>query len=153
MTDSVTKKGCPKIHIDTSFLREPVRSQEGERRKCMLIRSQDKTALVKFENIVVDLKLPDSLNVICWSLQDTQRSGGYFILGKYSTKEKTMKVLDMIQEAYADAELIPMTVPNIGKMFAEASASKENELLAEAIGKALMNKMVFQMPEDSEVEA
>ena len=30
----------------------------------MLIRSQDKTALVKFENIVVDLKLPDSLNVI-----------------------------------------------------------------------------------------
>jgi hypothetical protein len=153
MTDSVTKKGCPKIHIDTSFLCEPVRSQEGERRKCMLIRSQDKTALVKFENIVVDLKLPDSLNVICWSLQDTQRSGGYFILGKYSTKEKTMKVLDMIQEAYADAELIPMTVPNIGKMFAEASASKENELLAEAIGKALMNKMVFQMPEDSEVEA
>lgn len=153
MTDSVTKKGCPKIHIDTSFLCEPVRSQEGERRKCMLIRSQDKTALVKFENIVVDLKLPDSLNVICWSLQDTQRSGGYFILGKYSTKEKTMKVLDMIQEAYADAELIPMTVPNIGKMFAEASASKENELLAETIGKALMNKMVFQMPEDSEVEA
>lgn len=60
----------------------------------MLIRSQDKTALVKFENIVVDLKLPDSLNVICWSLQDAQRSGGYFILGKYSTKEKTMKVLD-----------------------------------------------------------
>ena len=152
MTDSVAKKGCPKIHIDTSFLCEPVRSQEGERRKCMLIRSQDKTALVKFENIVVDLKLPDSLNVICWSLQDTQRSDGYFILGKYSTKEKAMKVLDMIQEAYADAELIPMTVPNIGKMFAKATASKENELLAEAMGKALMNKMVFQMPEDSEVE-
>lgn len=63
-----------------------------------------------------------------------------------------MKVLDMIQEAYADAELIPMTMPNIGKMFAEAPASKENELLAEASGKALMNKMVFQMPEDSEVE-
>ena len=36
----------------------------------MLIRSQDKTALVKFENIVINLKLPDSLNVICWSLQD-----------------------------------------------------------------------------------
>lgn len=119
----------------------------------MLIRSQDKTALVKFENIVVNLKLPDLLNAICWSWQDAQRSGGYFILGKYSTKEKAMKVLDMIQEAYADAELIPMTVPNIGKKFAEAPASKENELLAEAIGKALMNKMVFQMPEDSEVEA
>ena len=63
-----------------------------------------------------------------------------------------MKVLDMIQEAYADTELVPMTVPNIGKTFAEAPPSKENELLAETIEKALMNKMVFQMPADSEVE-
>lgn len=118
----------------------------------MLIRSQDKRTLVKFENNVVDLKLPDLLNVICWSWQDAQRSGGYVALGKYSTKAKAMKVLDMIQEAYADAELIPITVPNIWKTFAEAPASKENKLLAEAIGKALINKMVFQMPEDSEVE-
>ncbi len=71
----------------------------------MLIRSQDKTALVKFENIVVNLKLPDSLNVICWSLQDAQRNGGYFILGKYSTKAKAMKVLDMIQEAYVNGHI------------------------------------------------
>lgn len=71
----------------------------------MLIRSQDKTALVKFENIVINLKLPDSLNVICWSLQDAQRNGGYLILGKYSTKEKAMKVLDMIQEAYVNGHI------------------------------------------------
>lgn len=71
----------------------------------MLIRSQDKTALVKFENIVVNLKLPDSLNVICWSLQDAQRSGGYFILGKYSTKEKAIKVLDMLQKAYINGHI------------------------------------------------
>jgi hypothetical protein len=71
----------------------------------MLIRSQDKTALVKFENIVVNLKLPDSLNVICWSLQDAQRSGGYFVLGEYSTKAKAMKALDMIQEAYVNGHI------------------------------------------------
>ena len=71
----------------------------------MLIRSQDKTALVKFENIVINLKLPDSLNVICWSLQDAQRSGGYFVLGEYSTKAKAMKVLDMIQEAYVNGHI------------------------------------------------
>lgn len=119
----------------------------------MLIRSQDKTALVKFENIVINLKLPESLRVICWSLQDGQRNGGYFILGEYSTKAKAMKVLDMIQGAYGDTELIPMTVPNIGKMFAEASVSKENELLAEAIGEVLVKKMIFQMPADGEVVA
>lgn len=83
----------------------------------MLIRSQDKTALVKFENIVVNLKLPDSLTIICWSLQDAQRSEGYFILGEYSTKAKAMKVLDMIEESY------------------------------------IADYIVFQMPEDSEVEA
>ena len=94
----------------------------------MLIRSQDKTALVKFENIVINLKLPDSLNIICWSLQDAQRSGGYFILGTYSAKAKVMKVLDMIQEAYCDF----MAVRN-GDMW----CGKDS---------------VFQMPEDSEVE-
>ena len=94
----------------------------------MLIRSQDKTALVKFENIVVNLKLPDSLAVICWSLQDAQRSGGYFILGEYSTKAKAMKVLDMIQEAYCKF----MSVKND-----DAWSGKES---------------VFYMPEDSEVE-
>ena len=71
----------------------------------MLIRSQDKTVLVKFENIVVNLKFPDSLKVICWSWNDAQRSGGYFVLGKYSTKAKAIKVLDMIQEAYVNGHI------------------------------------------------
>ena len=117
----------------------------------MLIRSQDKMSLVKFENIVININNINGKEIICWS-QINPGEDEYILLGHYSTKQKAMKVLDMIQEAYADAELVPMTVPNIGKMFAKASASKENELLAEAIGKALMNKMVFQMPADSEVE-
>ena len=94
----------------------------------MLIRSQDKTALVKFENIVINLKLPESLRVICWSLQDAQRSGGYFVLGEYSTTAKAMKVLDMIQEAY--------------ETYKYEKAFKTGLTLFET----------FQMPEDSEVE-
>ena len=90
----------------------------------MLIRSQDKTALVKFENIVVNLKLPDSLTIICWSLQDAQRNGGYLILGKYSTKEKSMKVLDMIQEAYADAKLNEILLPDVCKSASESQRGK-----------------------------
>lgn len=111
----------------------------------MLIRSQNKEVLVAFEF------LPD-IEVSGGVISVRRDIGWCCLLGEYSTKAKAIKVLDMIQEAYADAELIPMTVPNIGKMFQEAPASKENELLAEAIGKALTNKMVFQMPEDSEVE-
>ena len=118
----------------------------------MLIRSQNKISLVKFENIVININNINGKEIICWS-QMNPGEDEYISLGHYSTKAKAMKVLNMIQEAYADAALIPMAVPNIGKMFAEASASKENELLAKAIGEALMKKMVFQMPEDSEVEA
>lgn len=112
----------------------------------MLIRSQDKSILINMNNVSSIEVGDDRLRIFA------NNGDAIYDIGEYSTEAKVMKVLDMIQEAYADAELIPMTVPNIGKMFAEASASKENELLAEAIGKVLMNKMVFQMPEDSEVE-
>lgn len=115
----------------------------------MLIRSQDKETLINFDNSIVIniMDIEGIIKIICsYSCED-------YIVGHYSTKAKAIKVLDMIQEAYADAELIPMTVPNIGKMVTEAPATKENELLAEAMGEVLMNKMVFQMPEDSEVKA
>ena len=115
----------------------------------MLIRSQDKEILVNF-NVSAGIEIAEGTTK---TVVTSYITGCSYLLGEYSAKKKAIKVLDMIQEAYADAELIPMTAPNIGKMFAEAPASKENELLAEAIGKVLMNKMVFQMPEDSEVEA
>ena len=111
----------------------------------MLIRSQNKELLVTLE-LLLDIEVSGGI------ISTRKDYGWCCLLGEYSTKEKAMKVLDMIQEAYADAELILMTVPNIGKMFAEAPASKENELLAEAIGEMIKNKMIFQMPEDGSVE-
>lgn len=115
----------------------------------MLIRSQNKELLVNF-NVSAGIEIKEGTTK---TVVTSYITGCSYLLGEYSTREKAMKVLDMIQEAYADTELIPMTVPNVGKMFAEAPASKENELLAEAIGEVLMNKMVFQMPADSEVKA
>lgn len=118
----------------------------------MLIRSQDKTALVKFENIVINLKLPESLRVICWSLQDAQRSGGYFVLGEYSTKAKALKVLDMIQDRYADYQTAHTVSNGLATMslFVDCS-DKVNELYIK-VQNALGKSTVFQMPEDSEVE-
>lgn len=114
----------------------------------MLIRSQDKEILVNF-NVSAGIEIAEGTTK---TVITSYITGCSYLLGEYSTKKKAIKVLDMLQEACADAELVPMTVPNIGKTFAEAPPSKENELLAETIEKALMNKMVFQMPEDSEVE-
>jgi hypothetical protein len=123
----------------------------------MLIRSQDKTALVKFENIVVNLKLPDSLNVICWSLQDAQRSGGYFILGKYSTKEKAMKALDMIQDAYMECKSGEIVGNGLaGSAYTGRYDTKESVAHGIAVlkgyGNEIRKSILFQMPEDSEVE-
>lgn len=115
----------------------------------MLIRSQNKEILVNF-NVSAGIEIAEGTTK---TVVTSYITGCSYLLGEYSTKKKAIKVLDMLQEACADAELVPMTVPNIGKTFAEAPPLKENELLAETIEKALMNKMVFQMPEDSEVEA
>ena len=114
----------------------------------MLIRSQNKEILVNF-NVSAGIEIAEGTTK---TVVTSYITGCSYLLGEYSTKKKAIKVLDMLQEACADAELVPMTVPNIGKTFAEAPPSKENELLAETIEKALMNKMVFQMPADSEVK-
>lgn len=113
----------------------------------MLIRSQNREKMINF-NISAGIEITQ-VNVK--TIITSYVTGGTYLLGEYSTKAKAMKVLDMIQEAHAHATLIPTTVPNIGKMFEEAPESKENELLAKTVGKALTNKMVFQMPADSEV--
>lgn len=70
----------------------------------MLIRSQDKTALVKFENIVININNINDKEIICWS-QMNSGEDEYISLGHYSTKEKAMKVLDMIQEAYVNGHI------------------------------------------------
>lgn len=111
----------------------------------MLIRSQDKRILINMNNVSSIEVGDDELRIFA----DDGKT--IYDLGSYSTKAKAMKVLDMIQEAYADAELVPRVFPDIGKMFTEASPSKENELLAEVIGKMANNAMVFQIPADSEV--
>lgn len=96
----------------------------------MLIRSQNKEVLVAFE-----------------FLPDIEVSGGVIsarrdmrwccLLGEYSTKAKAIKVLDMIQEAYSEYQIM-----------LNFSASYLHEFKEKTDGFA-----IFQMPEDSEVEA
>lgn len=122
----------------------------------MLIRSQNKTALVKFENIVVNLKLPDSLKVICWGWQDAQRSEGYLILGEYSTKAKAMKVLDLIQEAYMEYESGEIVGNGLaGSAYTGSYDTKESVAHGIAVlkgyGNEIRKSILFQMPDDSEV--
>lgn len=70
----------------------------------MLIRSQNKMSLVKFENIVININNINGKEIICWS-QMNPGEDEYILLGHYSNKAKAMKVLDMIQEAYVNGHI------------------------------------------------
>jgi hypothetical protein len=63
----------------------------------MLIRSQDKRMIVNFDNICTISAFPEKNSEDIYVEDGT----GSLMVGRYSTKAKAMKVLDMIQEAYA----------------------------------------------------
>lgn len=112
----------------------------------MLIRSQNKEVLAVFENLL-DVEVSGGV------INAKKDNGWYCLLGEYSTKAKAMKVLDMIQEAYADAKLNEILLPDVCKDANKSQQEKENTSIAKDIRNAFMKKMVFQMPEDGSVEA
>lgn len=66
----------------------------------MLIRSQDKLVIIPLNDFTITVDTEEYANnrgcniCVC-------KSESIFEIGHYSTKEKAIKVLDMIQEAYA----------------------------------------------------
>nr|DAM45773.1 MAG TPA: hypothetical protein [Caudoviricetes sp.] len=122
----------------------------------MLIRSQNKISLVKFENIVININNINGKEIICWS-QMNPGEDEYISLGNYSTKAKAMKVLDMIQEAYMDyksGEIIGSGLA--GSAYTGSYDTKESVAHGIAVlkgyGNEIRKSILFQMPEDSEVE-
>ena len=121
----------------------------------MLIRSQNKITLVKFENIVVNINNINGKEIICWS-QMNPGEDEYISLGHYSTKAKAIKVLDMIQEAYMDyksGEIIGSGLA--GSAYTGSYDTKESVAHGIAVlkgyGNEVRKSILFQMPEDSEV--
>lgn len=98
----------------------------------MLIRSQDKRMIVNFDNICTVSAFPEKESEDIYVEDGT----GSLMAGRYSTKAKAMKVLDMIQEAYSEYQIM-----------LNFSVSYLHEFKEKTDGFA-----IFQMPEDSEVE-
>lgn len=112
----------------------------------MLIRSQNKEVLATLE-LLFDIEASGRV------ISARRDMGWCCLLGEYSTKAKAIKVLDMIQEAYADAKLNEILLPDVCKSASKSQRGKDNTSIAKIIRKDFMKKMIFQMPEDSEVEA
>lgn len=110
----------------------------------MLIRSQDKSRLISLNN---------TRELRFWECaQGFNITDCVCPIGYYSTREKAVKVLDMIQEAYADAKLNEILLPDVCKAANKSQQEKENTSIAKDIRNAFMKKMVFQMPDDESVE-
>ena len=107
----------------------------------MLIRSQDKRILINMNNVSSIEAGDNELRIFA---DDGET---IYDLGSYSTKAKAMKVLDMIQEAYADEKLVDYTT-----YLQQKEIEKMDDSTILAIRNELMKKAVFQMPEDSEVD-
>lgn len=68
----------------------------------MLIRTQNRKTLVDITNLVIEIsrsKLISKNSIIAYHTNDFS-SSDYITLGTYSTEEKALKVLDMIQKTY-----------------------------------------------------
>ena len=123
----------------------------------MLIRSQNKMSLVKFENIVININNINGKEIICWS-QMNPGEDEYILLGHYSNKAKAMKVLDMIQDAYMEYKSGEIVGNGLaGSAYTGSYDTKESVAHGIAVlkgyGNEIRKSILFQMPEDSEVEA
>ena len=113
----------------------------------MFIRSQNKEDLMKFDDISICQKgdffdIHSAFAIVCY------RHGTHCVLGEYSTKEKAFKVLDKLQEAYAECEaykvLLNGDFEHVISVFFE---HKKDDFL-----KIFKKNFVYQMPQDNEVE-
>ena len=115
----------------------------------MLIRSQNSEILINF-NTLAGIEIAEGpIKTIITSYI----TGCSYLLGEYSTKKKSLKVLDMIQEAYGDSEYTKYVIPEVCRILSMKPKTEENKAHAEELGEMLKKGMTFQMPEDSEVEA
>lgn len=114
----------------------------------MLIRSQN-------SEILINLNTLAGIEITKGSVKTTITSyttGCTYLLGEYSTKAKAMKVLDMIQEAYEEYKI---TCTFLTGFTGHRAIVESNDIQVNGfkeLVKSFKKNMVFQMPEDSEVE-
>lgn len=95
----------------------------------MWIRSQDRTKLLKCSGVWI--REVSKIFAYHFEIEEDDENGyRYSLIGKYSTKEKALKVLDIIQEAIITEELFGATIIVEGRDY---------------------NNLVFKMPLDEEV--
>lgn len=118
----------------------------------MLIRSQNKTFLLNFSNLTIAYIAKDDEDFVISSIKGESR----YRLGKYSSEAKSMKVLDMIQDAYMEYKSGEIVGNGLaGSAYTGSYDTKESVAHGIAVlkgyGNEIRKSILFQMPADSEV--
>lgn len=114
----------------------------------MLIRSQDKSRLINFNN---------TRELRFWECaQGFNITDCVCPLGSYSTREKALGVLDMIQEAYMDFEASKITSTGLATAAYTGSYDTPESVACgikalKGYAEIIKESVIFQMPADSEV--
>lgn len=110
--------------------------------------------IVNFDNICTVSAFPEKDSEDIYVEDGT----GSLMVGRYSTKAKAMKVLDMIQEAYMNFETVKITSTGLattayaGNYTYDALESIEHGIkVLKGYAEMIRESVVFQMPADSEV--
>lgn len=110
----------------------------------MLIRSQNKEVLTNL-NALAGIEIAEGpVKTVITSYI----TGCSYLLGEYSNKQKAVKVLDMLQKAYTEYEMLRGMSTGMGGIM----ATYNTKMIVNELEKEIQEKTIFQMPEDSEVE-
>lgn len=111
----------------------------------MLIRSQNKEVLTNL-NALAGIEIAEGpVKTVITSYI----TGCSYLLGEYSNKQKAVKVLDMLQKAQAEYEMLRGMSTGMGGIM----VTYNTKMIVNELEKEIQEKSIFQMPEDSEVEA
>ncbi len=109
----------------------------------MLIRSQNKEVLTNL-NALAGIEIAEGpVKTVITSYI----TGCSYLLGEYSNKQKAVKVLDMLQKAYAEYEMLRGMSTGMGGIM----VTYNTKMIVNELEKEIQEKTIFQMPEDSEV--
>lgn len=108
--------------------------------------------IVNFDNICTVSAFPEKDSEDIYVEDGT----GSLMVGRYSTKVKALKVLDMIQEAYMEYKSGEIVSNGLaGSAYTGSYDTKESVAHGIAVlkgyGNEIRKSILFQMPEDSEV--
>lgn len=107
----------------------------------MLIRSQNKETLLNMDRVTTVELGVNGLKITA----DTDDT--VYVLGNYSSKNKAIRVLDMIQKAFTDEKLVQYTA-----MAQRKDLDEMDTFSILQMRDGLMEKAVFQMPQDEDVQ-